>query len=173
MLRPHPSFLAKNECPKQRWSHRAINHLQLADGTNSQLCPVRSLQEYLRRTSQSTNGNIFIHPSTRKPLTIHQLSKYICKFIDQADPATGPKVHDIRKYAASCTLAETMEVTEMVNALQWSSPHTFWKHYLAPTVPLAVPVILPSTNERSLQTMALNTSAASVHQLADESSSSR
>ena len=173
MLRPHPSFLAKNECPKQRWSHRAINHLQLADGTNSQLCPVRSLQEYLRRTSQSTKGNIFIHPSTRKPLTIHQLSKYICKFIDQADPATGPKVHDIRKYAASCTLAETMEVTEMVNALQWSSPHTFWKYYLAPTVPLAVPVILPSTNERSLQTMALNTSAASVHQLADESSSSR
>ena len=122
MLRPHPSFLAKNECPKQRWSHRAINHLKLPDGSNSQLCPVRSLQEYLRLTSQIRKGSLFIHPSTRKSLSIHQLSKYICKIILQADPDTGAKVHDIRKYAASCTLAENMEVSEMVNAFQWSSP---------------------------------------------------
>lgn len=171
MLRPHPSLLAKNECPKQRWTHRVINHLQLSDGTNSHLCPVKSLQNYLQRTSQIKKGSIFIHPSTSKPLTIHQFSTYICKVILKADPTTRAKVHDIRKYAASCTLAETMEVSEMVNALQWSSPHTFWKYYLSPTVPLTVPVVLPRTNEESHQTMAPDTLAASVHQTTAASSS--
>ena len=50
-IRPHPSFLAKNECPQNRWPHRTILALRLSDGTISKLCPVNSLTEYLSKTS--------------------------------------------------------------------------------------------------------------------------
>ena len=56
-------------------------------------------------------------------------------------------MHDIRKYAASCSLAETMDVTGMIDALQWKSPQTFYKFYMSPTPPLAVPATLPFTRE--------------------------
>ena len=32
LIRPHPSFLAKNECPRKRWSHFSIGHLTLPSG---------------------------------------------------------------------------------------------------------------------------------------------
>jgi len=65
--------------------------------------------------------------STQKPLTKQQLSKHICILVLNADPDTRVKVHDIRKYAASCALAETMDVSGMVNALQWKYPQTFFQ----------------------------------------------
>jgi len=80
-------------------------------------------------------------------LTKQQLSTHICKLIPNADPDTRVKVHDIRKYAASCALAETMDVSGMVNALQWKSPQTFFKFYLSPTIPLTVPATLPRVDE--------------------------
>ena len=146
-LRPHPSFLAKNECPQKRWSHKIIPALRLSDGTISNLCPVHALAEYLRRTSRTTTGSLIIHPSTRKPLSKQQLSNYICKLINEADSSGPARVHDIRKYAASCSLAETMDVTGMIDALQWKSPQTFYKFYMSPTPPLAVPATLPFTRE--------------------------
>ena len=36
-----------------------------------------------------------------------------------------------------------MNISGMVNALQWKSPHTFYKFYLSPTVPLTVQATLP------------------------------
>ena len=148
-LRPHPSFLAKNECPRKRWSHKTILALRLSNGTTSKLCPVTSLTHYLGKTARITAGSLFIHPSTQKPLTKHQLSTHICKLILNADPETRVKVHDIRKYAASCSLAETMDVAGMVNALQWKSPQTFYKFYMSPTIPLTLPVTLPRVDEQS------------------------
>ena len=142
-IRPHPSFLAKNECPQKRWTHKVIQPLRLSDGTISDLCPVAALAEYLRRTSRITVGSLLIHPSTQKPLTKYQLSSYISKLIHKADPHKDAKPHDIRKYAASCSLAKSMNISGMVNALQWKSPHTFYKFYLSPTVPLTVQATLP------------------------------
>ena len=143
-LRPHPSFLAKNECPQKRWSHKQIEALRLPDGSISKLCPVTTLTEYLNRTSRVTKGNLLLNPSNQKSLTKQQLSNQIRKLILKAEPDAPGKAHDIRKYAASCSLAETMDVSGMVNALQWKSPKTFYKFYLSPTAPLTVPVTLPN-----------------------------
>ena len=142
-LRPHPSFLAKNECTKNRWSHNTVLPLHLPDGTRSKLCPVAALAEYLNKTSRITTGSLFIHPSTQKPLTKSQLSTYICKLILNAEPRKSVKVHDIRKYAASCSLAQSMNVSGMVHSLRWKSPHTFFKFYMSPTAPLTVEATLP------------------------------
>ena len=35
----------------------------------------------------------------------------------------------------------------MVNALQWKSPHTFYKFYLSPTVPHTVQTTLPRVED--------------------------
>ena len=40
-----------------------------------------------------------------------------------------------------------MDVTGMIDALQWKSPQTFYKFYMSPTPPLAVPATLPFTRE--------------------------
>ena len=158
LIRPHPSFLAKNESTRQRWSHKSIKPLILSDGSTGKLCPVASLKQYLQRTRQSTTGKLMLHPVTQKPLTIQQLSALVCKLIRRADPSSrGTKVHDVRKYAASCSLAETMDVSEMVTALQWSSETTFWKFYLAPTAPLSVPAVLPGTSRTDCSSMTLTT----------------
>ena len=143
-LRPHPSFLAKNECPQKRWSHKTIPALRLHDGSISKLCPVNTLTEYLSKTARITSGNLLIHPSTQKPMTKHQLSTRIIKLINMAEPDKPIKVHDIRKYAASCSLAETMDISGMVTALQWKSPQTFYKFYMSPTAPVKVPARFPN-----------------------------
>ena len=157
-IRPHPSFLAKNECSKQRWTHKTIKPLINKDGSRGSLCPVASLKTYLQKTRKEKSHKLLLHPKSGKPLTIQQLSTYICKLIHQADPSSRrAKVHDIRKYAASCSLAETMDVSDMVTALQWSSETTFWKFYMAPTVPLSVPAVLPGTNRTDCSSMALTT----------------
>ena len=84
-------------------------------------------------------------------MTKQQLSTQICKLIVNADPDTRVRVHDIRKYAASCSLAETMNVSGMVNALQWKSPQTFYKFYMSPTMPLTVSATLPTADDQNLR----------------------
>ena len=146
LIRPHPSFLAKNESTEKRWQHEKIKPLLLHDGSSSHLCPVRSLQSYLSATSSTKSGCLFLNHKTGKPLSIKQLSLAICRLIGQADPETKAKVHDIRKYAASCALSETMQASSMINALHWRSPHTFWKHYMHTTSPLSTAAVLPGTS---------------------------
>ena len=77
-------------------------------------------------------------------MTKHQLSTRIIKLINMAEPDKPIKVHDIRKYAASCSLAETMDISGMVTALQWKSPQTFYKFYMSPTAPVKVPARFPN-----------------------------
>ena len=135
MIRPHPSFLAKKESHLDRWELKEVNPLQLPDGSSSNLCPVAS--------SQQATECLWTHPKSGRPLTVRQLSSYVCKLIKRADPTAHVRVHDVRKYAASCTLASTLDVSHTVSALQWRSPRTLWRFYMTPTEPLAFPVVLP------------------------------
>ena len=64
-----------------------------------------------------------------------------------ADPETKTKVHDVRKYASSCSFANTMLVGNLVEAMNWSSPATFFKFYFTQTEPLNRPVALPGLNQ--------------------------
>ena len=147
-IRPHPSFLGKNEKTQDRWEHKEIRKLHLQDGSISKICPVTSLEEYLKRTSKFKKGKLFLTPNNhQKELTIHTLSKNICQIILMADPETKTKVHDVRKYASSCSFANTMLVGNLVEAMNWSSPATFFKFYFTQTEPLNRPVALPGLNQ--------------------------
>ena len=146
VIRPHPSFLAKNESPDERWQHTTIQPLFLQGGSPSHLCPVKTLQNYIRLTSSFKSGSLFLHHKTGKPLSIKQLSSEVCKLILQADPLVKVKVHDVRKFAAAFTLSETMQASNMIDALHWRSPHTFWKFYMCTTPPLARAAVLPGNS---------------------------
>ena len=150
LIRPHPSFLAKNEQPQNRWVFKEIKVLKLEDGTISNICPTTELKKYLQNTSKVKTGSLFLKPNNYKEvMTVHALSTQICSVILQADPSTKAKVHDVRKYAASCALAETMLVGDLVSAMNWSSPATFMKFYLTQTEPLTRPVVLPTQKASS------------------------
>ena len=127
-----------------------------------------SLRKYLHRTRHSSSHKLILYPVSGEPLTVAQLSSYVCRFIRKADPSKKAKVHDIRKYAASYSLAETMDVSDMVNALHWSSEKTFWKFYLAPTQPLSVPAVLPGSNRPDTNRMTMTTLVDTQDELSDE-----
>ena len=143
-IRPHPSFLAKNELPYRRWSFKEIKILKLADGSTSKLCPVTALRRYLSLSSDRTTGDLLLTPGNhQKKLTIHQLTTQVCSLILQADHTTKSNVHDIRAYAASFAFAEGMLVGDLVSAINWSSPAVFYKFYFTQTEPMERPLSLP------------------------------
>ena len=68
----------------------------------------------------------------------------VCRIILKADPQTKAKVHDVRKYAASCAFAHTMLTpTELSESIGWSGPATFFKYYRTAIEPLTREVSLP------------------------------
>ena len=143
-IRPHPTFLAKNERPHRRWLHKEIKILKLADESISNLCPVTTLKQYLSITSDYTKGALLLTPGKHQTvLSKHQLSTHICSLILQADKVTAANVHDIRSYATSLAFEESMLVGDLVSAVNWSSPAVFYKFYHIQTEPTTRLVSLP------------------------------
>ena len=142
LLQPHASFLAKNGL-RRRMEAKEIKALKLQDGQTSTICPVEALKEYLLLTSRKKEGPLFHSPRDGSNLSIFQLRYQICSLITEADPATKAKVHDIRKYAASCSLQQDMLVGDLTEDFNWSTPAIFYKFYFLQTDILDMPVSLP------------------------------
>ena len=104
---------------------------------------MEALKEYLLRSSRRTEGPLFHNPKDGSNLSIFQLRYQICSLITEADPATKAKVHDIRKYAASCSLQQDMLVGDLTEDFNWSNPAIFYKFYFLQTDILNMPVSLP------------------------------
>ena len=147
-IRPHPSFLAKNECSQRRWDFKEIKPLRLGDGSISRLCPATTTQEYLRRTQKVRCGNLFITPNNNsRTLTVHKLTYHICQIIRLADPVAKIKVHEVRKYASSLSFINSMLVGELTSAMNWKSPAAFYKFYFTQVEPPKIPVVIPVNNQ--------------------------
>ena len=65
-------------------------------------------------------------------MSFNQLSTTVRKLIHMADPSVKATLHDVCKYAASQSLLETMKVSEVIEAVNWKSPHTFWETLYVP-----------------------------------------
>ena len=143
LLQPHSSFLAKNGL-RRRLEAKEIKVLKLPDGQTSKICPVGALNEYLTLTARKKEGPLFHNPRDGSNISIFQLRYHICSLITEADPATKAKVHDIRKYAASCSLQQDMLVGDLTEDFNWSSPAIFYKFYFLQTDILDMPVALPA-----------------------------
>ena len=144
LLQPHPSFLAKNGL-RQRIAVKEIRTLKDQEGITSNICPVSALREYLEHTSNQNEGCLFLNPKNNKSISLFQLRYQICSLITDADPKTKAKVHDIRKYAASCSLQQDMLVGNLTEDFNWSTPAIFYKYYFIQIDPLTMPVVLPTS----------------------------
>ena len=120
LLRPHPSFLAKNKLRK-RIETREIQTLIGLDGQVSQICPVSAIKEYLDITKGKTVGSLFLNPKNGEAISLSLLRHHICSLITEADPDTRAKVHDIRKYAASITLQQDRLVGNLIEDFNLST----------------------------------------------------
>ena len=104
-----------------------------------------ALREYLEHTPNQKEGCLFTNPKDNKSISLFQLRYQICSLITQADPQTKAKVHDIRKYAASCSLQLDMLVGDLTEDFNWSTPAIFYKYYFIQTDPLSMLVVLPTS----------------------------
>ena len=142
IIQPHSSFLAKNGLRKGI-AAKDINLLKTPEGNISKLCPVTALKKYLKQTSDYKEGCLFLDPKDGSNLTLAKLRYNICCIITKADPDTRARVHDIRKFSASCCLQQDMIVGDLTEDFNWSGPSVFYKYYFIQTDPLETPVSLP------------------------------
>ena len=94
------------------------------------LCPVRSLETYLKLSKDAESVKLFVHPENLKDLPLSKLRYYMCKFIRLANPNVFPKTHDLRKLATSYAFFKSMNTDEICDVVGWSSIRVFKKHYL-------------------------------------------
>ena len=80
-------------------------------------------------TRESTVTSLFRNSKDGKTTTLSQLRFHICPLITEADPDACTKAHDIRKGAASLTLQQCMQVGDLNQESNWSSPAMFYKLY--------------------------------------------
>ena len=110
---------------KKRFGKNAGNLLARARRPSSirqQQIAWSSLQAWLRRhPRKETDGPLRQTPS---------IAKLLCELIDEADPGTLPKAHDVRKTTASLAGARGLQPSEIIQRTFWSSSNTFIDKYL-------------------------------------------
>ena len=141
VLRPHSSFLAKNG-HTNRLKPKEISILRDAKGNISNICPVTTLRRYLDLNRDSKNS-LFLHTKFDKELTVKGLNSAICSIIRDAEPEAKARAHDIRRMAASLSFLKDMNIGDLTEEFNWSSPAVFYKHYFMavslPDRPIAIP----------------------------------
>ena len=123
-----PNFLFKNQRALRTPPNITIKGFAEVD---PELCPLRALRIYLERTRELAEGDaLFIHPTSGRNLQRPSLSLRLTAFISEVIPGSFPKMHDLRKQAASLAWTRGVEPKDIVAAAFWSSSNVFVKHYL-------------------------------------------
>ena len=92
------------------------------------LCPVKSLEAYLKKTENQTGGRLF-QRELGGTLTIDGIRQQILYFIKEADPESIPKAHDVRAVATSVNYFHFMDFQALTEFTGWKSSRVFVKHY--------------------------------------------
>ena len=134
-------FLAKNELSHQRWPFTTIDPLVI-NGTKSKLCPVENLANYLNIATPKGTGPLFTCKYGNL-CSLFKLSKFVCSLILKGDPASKPRVRDIRKMSSSLSFMNNMNIKELLTAMNWKSSSAFYRHYLVALNRPSQDVIIP------------------------------
>ena len=124
VLAVRPGFLYKNQS-----ANRTPPSIVIRPLARNQLCPVSNLTQYLAK-SATTQGHLFIHPVSKRPLNRGQISFRVCKLIKEADPSGIPQLHDLRRAAASIAWTRGVSTTQITQSAFWSNSNVFIKRYL-------------------------------------------
>ena len=123
-LAPHPKFLAKNEDPAygpNPWTVVPLPH-------DPSRCPVQCLETNLSRAENISGGRLF-RVDLGGALTLAGIRQHILYFIQQADPESFPKAHDVRPIATSVQYFHFMDFPGLSEFTEWISAGVFIKHY--------------------------------------------
>ena len=128
-LAAHPRFLAKNEWEGHRMTPVVVNSWR-EEGRSHPLCPVGALRTYVAATEALPRPELWLDPSSGKPLSTSSIAKKLVQLKSLADPQAKPKAHHIRKFASSRALVRSFDVEKVRIAGQWSSANSFVERYL-------------------------------------------
>lgn len=136
-----PSFLAKNQLADKGSGIITIPSLPAVAGDKT-LCPVRTLLEYLSRSSRLRRPNstrLFI-PIKKgvQDISAKTISTWICQTVLMAYKSSPPntlskhkvKAHEVRALASSWNIFNSSSLSEVLSAGYWRSDSTFYNHYL-------------------------------------------
>ncbi|XP_064087525.1 uncharacterized protein LOC135202200 [Macrobrachium nipponense] len=139
-----PSFFTKNENPSNPWPRSfEVQSLSALVGEESEraLCPVRSLQYYLRRKEQLKGNTDVLWCSVRdpsRPLSKNVVAFFLRSLVKEAhvdcdeDQFKLLKVmaHEVRAIATSLAFSKNMSVQNLMKATFWRCHSVFASHYL-------------------------------------------
>jgi hypothetical protein len=124
VLAVKPGFLYKNQTALKPPPAVTIRPLP-----RDTLCPVANLLQYMK-ISACSDGALFVHPDTRRPLNRGNISARVCALIREADPDGVPQLHDLRRAAVSLAWTRGLPTEDIVQSAFWSSSSVFVKRYL-------------------------------------------
>ena len=135
-----PEFLAKTETavrPLPRsFSVQSLQDFAADLQEELLLCPVRSLREYLRRTSKFVNRprRLFVSPRCpSRAMSKNGISFLLREVIVQSgassEEVATPRAHSIRVIATSSTFFKNWSISSVLEAASWKSNTVFSSFY--------------------------------------------
>lgn len=135
------TFVFKTQFTCKNRKFPASLNVQSLGGSESELiCPVTTIRAFLQRSHdhrQAHQNSLFIPTRTGADVTTKQLiSANVVKVITWAYKRAGKttpvrvRAHDVRGVATTLALTAGHALEEVLQAGYWTSPHTFYKHYL-------------------------------------------
>ena len=123
-LHPNPQFLAKNESAAFRRGPILIHAFKNAQGVHHDLCPVRTLKQFLTASRGFNSNSLFFNPRTFNPCSKARLSQMIRRVVKWSQPNIYARAHDLRKYATIQAFFDNMSLTEIRSSGSWQSNFT-------------------------------------------------
>ena len=145
ILRPHPSFLAKNQVLGSFSSPITLLPLSNLVGSDKQerlLCPVRAIRWYLHRTNsfRGERSRLFIpyDSDNKSDCSAAIISKWIIQTVrwayqeasDDSLRLSRVTAHEVRAISTSWAVHAGIPVAEVIKAATWRSPNSFISYYL-------------------------------------------
>lgn len=142
-LRFLPEFRAKTHRPGDQSPLTVVKPLTsilAPDDADRDLCPVRSLRRYLRRSRplrSPTHRRLFVslNPGNPKDVRKSTLARWLVTVIKMAYTAANrqidhPRAHEIRAWSTSLALEHNVPTQLILAAASWRSVNTFTDFYL-------------------------------------------
>ena len=103
------------------------------------ICPVKCLEEYIKRTKDVRNANAssnLVFRSISNPesgVTPKTISRWLTSCIQESGfEVTNSMGHSVRSKAVTKASLKGMSTQDIVNSVGWKSDSCFYKHYLKP-----------------------------------------
>ena len=135
-----PEFLAMTETAVRplpcSFSIQSLQEFAAGLSEDLLLCPVRSLREYLRRTSGFVNRPLKLFVSPQRPSRVMSkngisflLREVIVHFGASSEDDAAPRAHSIHGIATSSAFFKNWSISSVLEAASWKSNTVFTSFY--------------------------------------------